>query len=263
MQILYASEPTPGRVNEDFVITGPSWAVLLDGASAPAGVDSGCIHDVPWFVHHLGTELAGRLTLSPQEPLDDALAGAITETGRLHEHTCDLSNPDSPSATVVAVRERNGRLDYLTLADSPLVVDAEGEVRAITDDRTAHLRDYSQEGIRAARNSPDGFYVASALPEAAYKAIRGSLQAASVRRTALLSDGAARLVERFAVVDWRQLVDLLATQGPHELLRRTRDAERAETDSERASRRGKRHDDATAVFITSLADPRDRNTDPC
>jgi hypothetical protein len=252
MQILYATEPTPGQANEDFVITGPAWAVVLDGASARPGINTGCIHDVTWYVGHLATELAHVLANAPTAPLDDALAGAIAATRRLHEHTCDLTNPDSPSATVVAVRERDDQLDYLTLADSPLIVDIDGQVRAIADDRTAHLTDYSHAGVRAARNTPDGFYVASTMPEAAYKAIRGTLPAAQVRRAALLSDGAARLVDRFRLIDWHELLDLLDADGPGELIRRTRRAELAETDAERATRRGKKHDDATAVLITGL-----------
>ena len=90
------------------------------------------------------------------------------------------------------------------------------------------------------------------MPEAAYKAIRGTLPATSIRRAALLSDGAARLVERFRLIDWQQLLDLLTADGPEELIRRTRHAEVAETDAERAGRRGKKHDDATAVLITHL-----------
>jgi Protein phosphatase 2C len=252
MQILHATEPTPGHVNEDFVITGATWAVVLDGASTRADIDAGCIHDVPWYVQHLGTELARRLTNSPTEALDDALAEAIAATRRLHDHTCDLSNPDSPSATVVAVRQRGAELDYLTLADSPLIVDVDGRVDAITDDRTAHLPDYTVEAVREARNSPGGFYVASTQSEAAYQAVRGSLSVTSVHRLALLSDGAARLVERFQLANWRQLLDLLTAKGPQELIRRTRQAESAETDAERANRRGKRHDDATAVLVTHL-----------
>ena len=252
MQILHATEPTPGHVNEDFVITGATWAVVLDGASPAAGVDTGCIHDVPWYVQQLGTELARQLTDSATDALDTALAKAITATRRLHEHTCDLSNPDSPSATVATIRQRDAQLDYLTLADSPLIVDLDGHVDAITDDRTAHLPDYTVEGVREARNSPGGFYVASTQPEAAYQAIRGTLPVTSIRRAALLSDGAARLVERFQLADWQQLLDLLSTEGPEELIRRTRQSELAETNAERAGRRGKRHDDATAVLITHL-----------
>lgn len=105
-------------------------------------------------------------------------------------------------------------------------------------------------GIRAARNSPNGFYVASTSPDAAHHAIHGTLPAANVRRAALLSDGAARLVQRFAQLDWSGLLTLMATDGPAGLIRRTRQAEDAETSTDRATRRGKRHDDATAVLIT-------------
>jgi hypothetical protein len=252
VQILSATEPTPGGINEDFVMTGPTWAFILDGATKHPDVDTGCIHDVPWFVTHLGIELARLLTTSPERALDATLADAIAATRHLHERTCDLENPDSPSATVVAVRARNGQLDYLTLADSPLIVDLDGRVDAITDDRTAHLADYSVAGVRAARNSPGGFYVASTQPDVAYQAVRGSLPIADVRSAALLSDGAARLVERFRVANWQQLLSLLTQDGPDELIRRTRQAELAENDADRAGRRGKRHDDATAVLMTRL-----------
>jgi hypothetical protein len=253
MQIVSATEPTPGQVNEDFVITGPTWALVLDGATARDDIDTGCIHDVPWFVRHLGTDFAGLITTAPGRPLAELLAAAITATNRRHEHTCDLTNPDSPSATVVAVTCRDGHLDYLTLADAALIADTDAGLLAITDDRTAHLRDYSASGVRAARNSPGGFYVASTLPEAAYKAVHGSLPTVGVRRVALLSDGAARLVERFGLIDWQQLLDLLTAHGPEELIRRTRQAERAETEAERDRRRGKQHDDATAALLTHLA----------
>ncbi len=33
MQISYASVPTPGRVNEDYVVSGPEWVIVLDGAT--------------------------------------------------------------------------------------------------------------------------------------------------------------------------------------------------------------------------------------
>ncbi len=253
MQIIAATEPTPGQVNEDFVITGPDWAMVLDGATTHPDVDTGCVHDVAWFVRQLASEFALLLTRAPDRALDDTLADAIAATRRLHESTCDLTNPDSPSATVTAIRARDGQLDYLLLADSPLIVEIDGRVDAIIDDRTAHLTDYSVAGVRAARNSPDGFYVASALPDAAYQAVRGSVSIAGLRYAALLSDGAARLVERFHLADWKQLLGLLATEGPEELIHRTRLAERAETEAERAERRGKRHDDATAVLVSHLS----------
>jgi hypothetical protein len=125
-------------------------------------------------------------------------------------------------------------------------------VVAITDDRTAHLRDYSIAGVSAARNKPDGFYVASTLPDAAYHAVHGSIDADDVQRMALLTDGAARLADYFAQVGWAELLDLLEHHGPRALLNRTREVERA-GDGPNDGRRRKVHDDATAVFISRSA----------
>jgi predicted P-loop ATPase/GTPase len=87
VQIAAATEPTPGQVNEDFVITGPTWALVLDGATTRPDIDTGCIHDVPWFVRHLAIEFALLLTRSPDRALDHTLADAIAATRRLHEAT--------------------------------------------------------------------------------------------------------------------------------------------------------------------------------
>jgi hypothetical protein len=247
--VIYTSEATPGRANEDYVAAGPSWVVLLDGATAPIGVDSGCVHDVPWLVRHLGGALSRGLAISTERPLAELLAEAIRVTSDAHADTCDLANPASPSSTVAMLRQRDDQLDYLVLADSPIVLDLGGEVQAVVDDRTAHLTDYSAAGVRAARNQPGGFWVASTKPEAAHEAVTGSVPVDSVRRAALLSDGASRYADRFALGGWGDLLDLLDQSGPCELICQVRAAERAETEIERASRRGKAHDDATAVLI--------------
>jgi hypothetical protein len=247
VQITYASAATPEQVNEDYVVAGPDWAVVLDGATKRADVDSGCIHGAGWLVRTLAGHLARRLTDELGEPLPDLLA--IKATCESHAATCDLANPDSPSATVVMLREHAGRLDWLVLADSPLVLDLDAHIQAVVDDRTARLSSYTTEAVRAARNNPGGFWVASTRPDAAYEAVTGHAPVAQARRAGLFSDGAARLVERYGQLDWPGLLALLEAHGPQAVIARTRDAEGAETDVERARRRGKRYDDATAVFV--------------
>jgi hypothetical protein len=250
MQITFATEATPGQVNEDFVVAGADWAVVLDGATPQADVDGGCVHGPAWLVRRLGGRLAQFLAEGTGEPLEEMLAEAIKTTADRHSGSCDLSNPDSPSAAVAMLRTTGQALDWLVLADSPVVLDLDGTVRAVVDDRVAHLPSYTVEAVRAARNSLGGFWVASTRPEAAYEAMTGSAATARVKRAALFSDGAARLVERFGVTDWKGLLDLLDRLGPVRLIERTRAAERAETDDERAGRRGKKHDDATAVAVS-------------
>lgn len=260
MEITYATRAAPGCRNEDYVVAGPSWALVLDGATAPHGVDSGCVHDVRWLVRNLAAALAAGLTREPGADLPELVAAAIETTCAAHGGGCDLSNPDSPSATLTMLRrrERRGgdRLDWLVLADSPLLLDVEGEVRAIVDDRVARLPSYTLQAVRTARNAPAGFWVAGARPEAAHEAVTGTLPAAGVRRAGLFSDGASRLVERFGRTDWRGLLDDLERAGPAGLIDRTREVERAEAEAGRARGRGKPHDDATAVLVTFSRRPR-------
>lgn len=248
MQVSHATIATPGRTNEDYLATGPDWAFVLDGATAPSGVDSGCAHDVPWLVCRLGGELARRLAVSGGTAAD-ALADAIRETCAAHADTCDLQNPSSPSATAALLRLRDDDLEYLVLADSPIVLDVAGEARPIIDDRLEHLPSYAVEAVRDQRNRPGGFWVASTKPEAAHEAVHGVVPAADVRRAALLTDGASRYVQRFGLGGWADLLDLVEHAGPAELLRCVRTAEAAETPEERRRHRGKPQDDATAAFL--------------
>lgn len=248
MQVNHATIATPGRVNEDYLATGPDWAFVLDGATAPSGVDTGCAHDVPWLVRRLGGELALRLAV-PGGTAADVLANAIRATCAAHADTCDLQNPSSPSATAALLRLRGDDLEYLVLADSPIVLDVAGETRPVVDDRLEHLPSYTVEAVRDQRNQPGGFWVASTKPEAAHEAVHGVVAAADVRRAVLLTDGASRYVERFGLGNWADLLDLVEHAGPAELLRRVRAAEAAETPDERRRHRGKPQDDATAVFL--------------
>jgi len=253
MRITYATESAPGHVNEDYAICGNEWAVVLDGATAPAGVNSGCIHDVPWLVRHLAAAVARRILLG-SGPLADLLAGAIKETRDAHAGTCDLANPDSPSSTISIVRVRDDVADYLTLADSPIVIRAADQVLVpAVDDRLAHLpggRPYSLELVRSLRNKPGGFWVASTDPEAAYHAVTGSAPFRAGTEVGIFTDGVSRLVESYGY-EWEHVFSILETSGPGVVIALVRAAER-----ERPLRGVKQHDDATAVLMADSSPTR-------
>jgi hypothetical protein len=235
-----------GQPNEDFVGAVPDAAVLLDGAGIP-GTESICSHGVAWYTHRLGGALLGGLSRDDGRDLAVILASAIGEIAANHRATCDISNPSSPQATVVIVRAHGGRLDYLLLADSFLVLDQIcGGPQVITDEREVtarracsapldgiargtpgyeRIRDSCIEALQARRNQPGGYWIAKDDPHAAAEAVAGSRPLHDVDSLALLSNGASRIVSPYGVTDWPGVLDLLGAGGPAEIIRRVRQAE--------------------------------------
>ncbi|GII84163.1 hypothetical protein Ssi03_21530 [Sphaerisporangium siamense] len=276
MRLTFATEPAYlGRLNEDFIAATQDAVVLLDGAGTPPGVECGCHHGVAWYSHTLGSTLVTSMTQSAGT-LGEILADGIKTVAGLHASSCDLTHAGSPSATVVMLRRTGEMLEWLVLADSVLVLDVAGspEPVVICDDREAqvgaryrtlmdslpggspeHQRAHAQyvETMRRHRNREDGFWVASVDPSAADQAQSGAIPVGEVRAAAVLSDGASRLVDRFELATWRQLLDLLDSSGPGELIDRVRQAERSDLEGRRWPR-GKAFDDATAAYVTALGD---------
>jgi len=242
---LPAPDRRPPAVNEDLVFTGPDFVVVLDGATAPNGVDSGCRHSVAWLVAQLATQLAPPLLSRSSAPLADLLADAITAVRTAHAGTCDVTNPDSPSSTVAMLRLQPDHVEHLVLADSPIVTRSSGgSVVVHSDDRIDLVPEYTVESVRRLRNQPGGFWVASTEPKAAYEAVTGTTDRADIDVIAVLTDGASRYVERYGHT-WDDLLDVLTTDGLPELVARVwAHDEAAHPDTFR----GKRYDDASVVL---------------
>lgn len=269
MRIAFASEPAhPDRPNEDFIGATADAVVLLDGASIPPGVTTACSHSVRWYSHTLGSTLLAEIT-QHAGPLPQLLAQAIKHVTAPHEATCDLTGGGSPSATVIMLRHTAGHLDWLVLGDSTLVLDTgTPDPIVICDDRLDQIaaphrarldslpvgtpdhaearREYA-ETLGKYRNRDGGFWVASTDPHAADHALTGTIPTNQVRAAALLTDGAADAVNRYHLTTWRQLLDVLAQDGPAELIRNVREAERSDPHGERWPR-SKPHDDASVVY---------------
>ncbi|MGD9482880.1 hypothetical protein WDH52_06395 [Streptomyces sp. TRM70308] len=269
MQAACASAPGGARPNEDTVLVGPATVAVLDGLSAPAGLPMGCTHGTPWFVRQLGLCLTDRAA-DPASPLPGVLGAAIEDVNALHVGTCALDQEAVPAATVVMIRVRSDALDYLVLSDSTLVLDlGPVGVETVTDKRVEKVAQHEMRAAlvgpagsagherrvaelvavqRRLRNQPGGYWVASTLPGAAEHALTGTVPLATVRRAALLTDGASRLADLFGILSWPQLLDVLQAEGPAALISRTREAERSDPAAARWPR-FKRSDDATAAYV--------------
>jgi hypothetical protein len=275
MVVRLASEKAPDRpVNEDHGFADAGLVGVLDGVTAFDGVDTGCEHSPAWYVQRLSAHLVSRHGQSPETPLPQLLAESISDTRNDHGGRCDLDHRGTPASTVCLLKDRGDHIEYLVLADSPLVLDRD-EVQVVTDDRfeaaIATLREtvltgkdtldsaghaervrYTVTRRQQLINTAEGYWIAAANPAAAYEAVTGTAPLRGpdrVRRAALLTDGASAAVELFALVDWRSLLDVLTKDGPRELIRQVRVAENADHDGHERPRY-KRYDDATAAICT-------------
>lgn len=268
MRFSLATLPAePDRENEDFAAAAPGAAVVLDGASV-GGAETGCMHGVAWFSGTLGSLLLRSITAHPAQPLAGCLADSIGLVRSLHEDSCDLAYRASPTSTVVAARIGGGVLEYLVLGDSSLLLaDRDGSTNVVTDRRldevgkrlrgavdhlptgspehTAALAEY-RDALTGLRNRPGGFWIAAPDPRAAEHSLTGAVPLDSLASVTLLSDGATRLVDRFELADWQEVLSVLDTSGPDELIRRVREAEASDREGRRWPR-GKARDDATAL----------------
>ena len=229
---------------------------------------SGCIHGVRWYVRQLGAALLQQLE-NPAS-LRDCLANAIKTVAMSHADTCDLAHSGTPSATVAVVRERERTWDFLVLSDTTIVFDCHTDLQVISDDSVETVAVAESRASRAShagtpehderlhdliaaqrrlRNTPDGYWLAGSQPEAAEHAIVGSIAIADVQRAAVLTDGAARLVDLFHITDWNGLLDILTNDGPRQLLRQLRRVE-ASDPTDRRWPRYKPRDDATVAYLT-------------
>lgn len=270
MKVALATRPaSAASPNEDFIAATPQTIVVLDGAGVPAGMETGCVHATAWFVTQLGAALLFRSLARPDLALADTLADAIEEVAGLHADHCDLTHAGTPSAAVALLRERSDAVEHLVLADCTIVLDRSGGIESIRDDRIAYFALAERAALelpptgpdadsiepvarlvsaqREHRNRPGGFWVASSDPVAAREAIVGTTPRDQLRRAAVMTDGAARLVDCFQLATWPEVMSLLERQGPGILIDRVRGAE--DSDPERRRwRRAKQHDDASVAI---------------
>jgi hypothetical protein len=257
--------------NQDWVIATPTAVIVLDGVTSPEDMSTGCIHGVRWYVRQLGAAILHELISAAS--LRDCLAQAIREVAISHAATCDLVHPGTPSATVAIVHEHESAWDYLVLSDTTIVFDCHSGLQVVTDNsidavavaesRASHHQHIGTgehtERIhdliaaqRRVRNTLEGYWLAGALREPAEHAIVGSIALKDVRRAAVLTDGAARIVEPFHITDWRGLLDILSGDGPHEVIHQVRRIEASDPEGRRWPRY-KPSDDATVAYLTSEA----------
>jgi len=256
-----------GPVNADRMFCTHHAVIVLDGATAFEPVDV----DPATYADTLGRLIADQLDHQPDAALADVVATAITATA----DRLDLRPGWSPSSTVAILRTYDTVADLYVLGDSPIHYGTNNAASVFTDDRLAAVAPAErahyvarlraghgfsdehrtalialQRAQRRARNTPEGYWIAEADPEAARHAVERTVPADQIGWAVLATDGAADYVDhtgqswpRIALYDSEHLAALLDSADRWE----------AETDPDgQALPRAKRHDDKTIAAVSTL-----------
>jgi hypothetical protein len=220
-------------------------AVVVDGVTAPAGLETGCVHGTAWYASQLAT-CAVSTSENCTTDLRAALHEAIARVADSHRDSCDLSADGTPSGTIAVVRENGGRVEYLVLSDATVAIATDSRFEVITDERhlallaepkravqSAPVGSEEREGLlrdlvrtqRKLRNVPGGYWLAGAVPGAAEHALCGSVPISDGLCVAAMTDGAARLVDVFEALPWPDALQELRKSGPDEWIGRVRNLE--------------------------------------
>ncbi|MDI2128109.1 hypothetical protein [Yinghuangia seranimata] len=121
-----------------FALATPEAAVVVTTALAHRTPVEGCGHGTGWYLRRLGAHLLARLTDRPERPIRDCLSDAIAETAALHGGRCDLALHGTPTASIVAVRLAEGRVDQLVLGPGTILTRRDVGVVALSDPARHH-----------------------------------------------------------------------------------------------------------------------------
>ena len=264
-----ASQPgDASKPNEDWCLATPTFAVVLDGVSSPAGTDaSGCRHGTPWYVQQLGSTLVRYASIETL-PLDEMLANAIADVRSCHNITCDVDSPNTPAATVVMLRETAATYDYLVLSDSTLVLDVDDGLVVVGNPPADSVVPEERQRVfehspgspehaealarmvaaqRKLRNRDGGYWVAAADVEAAWHAKTGFVNSDSLGSALAVTDGVGRLHE-WGLLGWDNMLGIARKYGVERLIAMVREVETA-GDVGAKYPQFRSSDDASAVFV--------------
>lgn len=252
-----------GTSNQDRYGYGDNWAFVLDGASSFA----------PTRTHQDGGWYAEQLRLALTLGLERSSTGManIVEVA-IEEAAGHFSGPAAacPSSTVAIIRLNANHLETYVLGDSSIVLITKNNMeRDITDNRIdsvgGRIRSSYRERLKsgggfdarhrdllislqkeqaAVRNRPQGYWIASNDPGAAYEAIQNSWPIEEISQVLLATDGAASIFHTGTVECWSAIA-----QNPVQVLRQQHLLESEDSNGAQMPR-SKLHDDKTLLVAS-------------
>lgn len=264
------------QVNEDYAAVGPSFAVLLDGASGITGTRALPHHsgsDAQWFSHFVGGRICGYL--DADRGVIDSIRLAVDDSRDFIGEYGVTENEDLfPSSTLVVVSVAGDWVDIVSLGDSPVFIGLkDGSLVTMSDLRIAELDqaavdamvDHSRGSVmtgvqkraavndillanRQLKNKPDVYWILDPSGVALEHLNLRQLPVEDVDYVYAMSDGLERAFDLFGLADPATFLAKATRESFDELIVRLRAEERLDPDFDRYPRL-KLHDDASYFML--------------
>lgn len=264
------------QVNEDYVVVGSTYAVLLDGASGITGTRVLPHHsgsDAQWFSHFVGGRICGYLDAF--RGIVDSIRLAVDDSRIfIGEHGVTDNEDLLPSSTLVVVSVAGGLVDIVSLGDSPVFIGLkDGSLVTMTDSRIAELdqtavdamvdrsRGRAMTGVqkraavndillanRQLKNKPDGYWILdpSGVALDHFNVMQFSVE--DIDYVCAMSDGLERAFDLFGLADPAAFLAKATCESFDELVVRLRAEENLDPDFDHYPRL-KLHDDASYFML--------------
>ena len=261
LRVRTAQRPGTSEPSEDRIFVTDTAIIILDGASQTIPLD----RSGGWMAQQLGSQLAKELG----DETNDDLRLILKRSIKAVVDEFNLVPGQAPSTTVSIVRRRANLIDLLVLCDSPIVYQATtGAVAQVRDDRLAHTaariphptgpKDPNDPSwlqwindFETYRNHPDGFWVASATPQAADFSIVETIPSAEISTILAMTDGVSTGVDIYRRPEsWPHAIRV-ARDRPDNLVEIIHRAELDDPDCI-AWPRSKQHDDKSLAVLNQI-----------
>lgn len=264
------------QVNEDYVAAGPTYAVLLDGASGITDARVLPYHsgsDAQWFSHFVGGRICKYLDES-RGAIDSIRLAVDDSRSFIGEYGATDNEDLFPSSTLVTAAVTDDLVDIVSLGDSPVFIGLKGgSFVTMSDLRIADLdqvavdamidrsRGLAMNGVqkraainnillanRQLKNKPDGYWILDPSGAALGHLNLMQLSVDDVDFVCAMSDGLERAFDLFGLADSATFLATATRESFEDLIVRLRAEENGDPDFDRYPRL-KLHDDASCFML--------------
>jgi serine/threonine protein phosphatase PrpC len=266
------------KVNEDIVYVTDNYGWVIDGATGLNNKNlTGSSSDANWFVNEWDKYLKENISNNSVSIKEIIFKGIGYISNKFYQITTSqhFEKVDFPSASIVVIRIKSGKIEYFLLGDCTLIVqDNNGKSLILKQDLLDKLDNKAKvemsklmvkEGMsfvqarqsinsllvkhRLLKNTPNGYWTLEFDEKAVENSLCGCFDFLEYKKVLLMSDGFSAIFDNYDYFKEDNIISIVEKQGLQDVYRILRIIEEEDSDILRFPR-FKKGDDASAVILS-------------